>query len=526
VNLSSEMMSFAGFLRGLPDFLREPVSLDEALSTMRLRLADRESAFLATIERGVFGNARSPYRKLFARAGCELADLRAMVRVHGLTPTLRRLREAGIYIGFEEFKGRQPIVRGEDVIEARPSDFDNPRARRYFPVSTGGSTGRPRRVLMDLEFLRTRVVSQLVMMEAHGLRGIPFAQWAEVPPGHGLEALLVQSVAGDVADRWFAPVYDGRMASGARYRMATRATIAVARRCGKALPYPEPLHFDQAEVLARWAEEALQQRGRCAIRAHVSKALRVALAAEDRGIDLTGLTFSSGGEPATPAKAAAIRRSGARFIPNYFFMEAGPVGLGCPESPDPGDQHFMADHLALITAPRRVPPDGACVDAFHVTTLLPTAPKLLLNLEIDDYGTIETRDCGCLLGQLGLTTHLRGIRSFAKLTGEGVTLVGSDMERILEEELPARFGGTALDYQLVELEDERGLTRLALSVHPRLANVDEAALLDAVLSALSRTGDDGDMSRGMWRAAGTLQVRREPPQLSGRGKHWLLRREA
>ena len=149
---------------------------------------------------------------------------------------------------------------------------------------------------------------------------------------------------------------------------------------------------------------------------------------------------------------------------------------------------------------------------------------LMLNVEVDDYGAVETRDCGCLLGELGLTTHLRGIRSFAKLTGEGVTLVGSDMERILEHELPARFGGTALDYQLVELEDDRGLTRLVLRAHPRLPIDDDGALVEAVLSALSKGGGgDADMSRGIWRAASTLRVRREPPQLSARGKHWLLR---
>ena len=34
---------------------------------------------------------------------------------------------------------------------------------------------------------------------------------------------------------------------------------------------------------------------------------------------------------------------------------------------------------------------------------------------------IEQRPCGCLLGALGLTTHLSEIRSFEKLTGAGMT---------------------------------------------------------------------------------------------------------
>ena len=32
-------------------------------------------------------------------------------------------------------------------------------------------------------------------------------------------------------------------------------------------------------------------------------------------------------------------------------------------------------------------------------------------------------------------------------------MVGSDMEKILEEELPERFGGSVLDYQMIEEED-------------------------------------------------------------------------
>lgn len=71
---------------------------------------------------------------------------------------------------------------------------------------------------------------------------------------------------------------------------------------------------------------------------------------------------------------------------------------------------------------------------------------------------------GCPLEDLGLTDHLRQVRSFSKLTGEGVTLIGSDVVHILEEVLPARYGGSPLDYQMMEVEDEDGFTRLWLLV--------------------------------------------------------------
>jgi hypothetical protein len=76
---------------------------------------------------------------------------------------------------------------------------------------------------------------------------------------------------------------------------------------------------------------------------------------------------------------------------------------------------------------------------------------------------------GCALEACGYSTHLREIRSYSKLLGEGVTLIGNEMVHILEHVLPARFGGTPLDYQLSEEEDSEGLTRLYLVISPRVA---------------------------------------------------------
>jgi hypothetical protein len=57
---------------------------------------------------------------------------------------------------------------------------------------------------------------------------------------------------------------------------------------------------------------------------------------------------------------------------------------------------------------------------------------------------------------LGWTTHLRDIRSQEKLTAGGMTFLDTDLIRVLEEVLPARFGGAPTDYQLVEEEAEEG----------------------------------------------------------------------
>jgi hypothetical protein len=158
------------------------------------------------------------------------------------------------------------------------------------------------------------------------------------------------------------------------------------------------------------------------------------------------------------------------------------------------------------------------VDAFQCTTLLPSARKVMLNVELDDYGIVEERTCGCAWQELGFRTHLRGIRSFRKLTGEGMTLIGTDMIRILEEDLPRRFGGSPLDYQLLEEEDERGFTRLSIVVSPEVSLSNEADVIDVVLKALESAGHAAALSRTIWGQAQTLRVRRMKPVWTKRGK--------
>src|SRR3972149_12279529 len=142
----------------------------------------------------------------------------------------------------------------------------------------------------------------------------------------------------------------------------------------------------------------------------------------------------------------------------------------------------------------------------------------MLNDENDDYGLIETRSCGCPLEGYGFTEHLRHVRSFKKLTGEGVTLIGSEMIHILEEVLPARFGGSLLDYQLLEEEDEKGFTRLNLLVSPEVEIADEKELIKVVLESLERASDSADFARALWSQAKTIQVKRKKPVCTDQGK--------
>jgi hypothetical protein len=518
-HVTSELLAFGRFLGGVPRLVRRRMTVPEALAIIGSRLRNRESNFLQVLERSVFANQASPYRALLDHAGCTWNDARELVAREGLEGALLELRAKGVYISFEEFKGLQPIVRGSLTINPTPSDFDNPAAGRYYSTTTGGSTGAGRRVQLDLEHLEALLPGRIVVRHVQGITGVPAASWSDLPPGGGLKGVLLQVAAGEDATHWFCSrPLEGPDGPPFRYRVATHAALGMARLAGAKVTWPTHVPFEQAVILAEWAQQQVRRAGACTIHASVSRILRIALAARARGIDLSGTVLRGGGEPPTPAKVAQIVSTGATFRSSYAFSEVGTVGSSCLDSAGPNDQHFMQDHLAMVQAKRTVPGFRLEVAAFCYTSLLASAPKLLLNVESDDYGVVDTRACGCPWEQLGFPRHIREIRSFRKLTGEGVTLVGSDMERILDDVLPARFGGSALDYQFAEEEDGEGFTRLILRVSPSIALGDEDQAIEFVLRALDDSGGGAAVAQDTWRRAGTLRIRRETPIMTGRGK--------
>jgi hypothetical protein len=133
----------------------------------------------------------------------------------------------------------------------------------------------------------------------------------------------------------------------------------------------------------------------------------------------------------------------------------------------------------------------------------------MLNVATDDFAVVEERDCGCPIGEAGLRQHVREIRSYEKLNSEGMTFFGIDLYHIVEDVLPARFGGRPTDYQLQETEQD-GLTRVNIIVDPRIGPVEEEAIIATVGRAL-RSVPDGEMMTRHWQESGTFQVVRRPP---------------
>jgi hypothetical protein len=135
-----------------------------------------------------------------------------------------------------------------------------------------------------------------------------------------------------------------------------------------------------------------------------------------------------------------------------------------------------------------------------------------------DRAVVDRRRCGCPLEALGWTTHLRAIRSFEKLTAGGMTFLDADVARVLDEALPARFGGGPTDYQLIEEESADGLPRLRLRVTPRVGELDAAAVTGAFLDAIGAGSPTARIMARQWRAGGFLRLERGEPLATRSGK--------
>lgn len=513
------MRSHIRFARSLPGHFRLGLTRERAEADIKQRLAERAENFLRLLERGVYGHATSPYLPLLHGAGLRFEDVAAMVRHDGLEAALEVLAKHGVSASFDEFKGRARVAWPGASAALQARDFDNPHLSRYYTGTTGGSSGAGTRVSMELDHYAAQASHELVATAAFGLLDAPTAAWLSVMPSPAcLGVMLRRAPFGRTLTKWFSQVGEAESGATLKDRLISRTILAASRLSGFPFPRPEHVPLDRAIEIARWLRQAADVHGRSVLVTHVSSAVRVAVAAREAGLTLNSVVMWAGSEPPTPAKVEQIRASGAQWIPGYWMIEAGFLAQGCASPADDTDVHLFSDAFALITRRRQAADNAINVDAFYLTTLLPTAPKLMINVEIDDFGIVERRRCGCPLDALGLDVHLRQIHSLGKLTGEGMTLVGVEAVRILEEVLPARFGGTPLDYQLAEEEASDGLTRVVLMVSPRVGTLDDAAILATFLTAMGETGPGGRLARATWAQANSLQVRREAPRPTAQGK--------
>jgi hypothetical protein len=509
---------FAQFPFALWRYLRERPSLPAAERLVRERIARRTEHFLRLVELSVYGVPTSPYLALLKLAGFALSDVRALVAEKGLEGTLRELRSRGVYVTYEEFKGRTPIVRNGLTLAVTERDFDNPFARHDFRLTTGGSTGLANKVYQDLDHIAAMATIDMVVLAEHNLLDAPTVHWTHMLPGSGLRFILRRAYHGDTTHRWFSPVGWREIKPWLKNDFATLYMVFWMRALGIRVSFPKVVRPSEAVTVARWMRKTLDADGRCLLYANVSHVVRVCVSAQDGGFDLAGAAVFLSSEPLTPAKAERIERAGVRIVTGYGSVETGPIGLGCARRAHVDEVHLAIDAYALIDSPYSVPGIDVTVPAFNLTGLLDSAPKVMLNYQSDDYGVVESGGCGCALEAYGYTTRLSRIRSYSKLVGEGVTLIGNEMLGILEEVLPARFGGTPLDYQMMEKEDAQGLTRLVLIISPRVEIRDNAEVIRVILDALGKSSSMAAAVRTIWQQAQTLQIERREPVATARGK--------
>jgi hypothetical protein len=510
---------YLNFALGLKGFLKEPINEEQCWLLTKQRLENRERNLLDSIRYSVYANNNSPYLKLLKHAGCEYGDFKKLVYSEGVEAALSRIKEAGVYITIEEFKGKQPATRGRQTFYFGERDFDNPFLAGHLRVRTGASRSAGTRTIYDFKNLEENwAVHQIMRYSAYNALGYPTAMWLPIMPGAGPVALLGYTKAGIILDKWFSPINKKKLKPSLKNRLGTDYIIYTSRLFGTKLPKPEYVAIDEAWKIAAWMSDAIRTHGGCCLATYVSSAVRICQAAREMDLDLKGAVFSVSSEPFTAAKKKGIEASGAMVHSMYAFMEAGIVGLECANPTVTDDNHLLSDCFALIQRPREIKYAEVTVDAFLFTSLLKSSPKVLLNVENGDYGVIESRSCGCKLEKAGFGFHLHSIRGFDKLTGEGMSFVGSDIIRIIEEALPSRFGGNPNMYQMVEEEDEKGQTHLYIIVSPEVGEIDEDALLKFMLAELSKGKDTQRLMAEIWAKAKTMRVKRTKPMVTTRGK--------
>ncbi len=474
------------------------------------------------------GGQHEQYLRLLNFAGCEYGDLRAGVLQDGLEATLRDLAAKGVYFTDSEFRGLSDTVRSGGSFRVAPEDF-RPRASPVFsgvPSSTSGTTARVVSSFISLPWLEKEALAGGIFFDAHNLLEHRHAILDALRPGTGgMSDMMILAKFGVPVERWFARRPLGSRLSHVRDEVLAYELSVTGRLLGPGFAKPMIVESDDLSPIVKWVASAARAGQRTAIRTVASGAARIARTALDSSTPLDGLVFLASGEPMTEAKQEIIQASRAAFTVLYGF-DPGTVhvGFGCADREHPDEMHVSEHTLAVIEQPRATYVAGQEIRPLLYTTLYSMPTAIRLNLESGDYATMTRRQCGCRLGEAGLTLHVHHVASHEKFTSEGLNYNYRPLFEFIEAVLPSEFGGIIGDYQLLEEEDESGTTRLTLLIHPRLGHVDEAEIRRLLIKELQKGSTQNREVARRWDAAGTVRTKRAAPLESERGKILPLRR--
>ena len=508
-----EASHYGNMTLGVYRMLRRPYN--RGTDRIRAQMALREEQFLESAGQKVFANPRGPYHELFRLAGCSMGDLAQAVKTRGLETTLSQLADGGVYLSHDEFKGKTPLVRAGRHIPFTPDVLVNPAGGGYMTTVSSGSRSRGTPSRSNVEAHLYREVYHELQTREFALDNRAYGLLQPIlPSASGLRNSIEFARAGTEIDRWFS-VRGGFRDSG-HYRGLMHVLVGFGRSLGAAIPWPTYLPPNDFLPVAKWIVERKREGRPCALRSFVSPAVRVAAAARGAGLDISGTIFFVGGEALTDAKRASIEETGCQVYPRYGISEVGAVGAACRQMKSGNCVHIHREAMAVVSRIRKAPLSGLDVNSLMFTSLLPFATNFLINAEMDDAGVVEPATCQCEYSAVGLTTQVRDIFSYGKLTGQGITLFGSDVVSILEMALPSRFGGAPGDYQLVEQEGA-GQTEVVLRVSPRTTAASAADVREFFLSEL-RKCYGGSLAARLWKHSAGFSVTLEEPWATLGGK--------
>jgi hypothetical protein len=501
---------------GLPAYLRPSLGPEAARRQIAERMAQRTGRFVDVMTRLVFDRSESPYFRLMARAGVTAEDLARSARARGIEQTLADLRDRGVYLTLNEVRAREPIRRDGLVIEPREDALVNPLLAGGLPGRSSGTRSAGTAVAYTWPFLEEEAAAECLLYEQHGLGNAALAMWLPGPPGiAAVHNLLLHLRTGRPPARWFSHTPLPPWTRSPINRAALGFLLGASRACGVSTPRMEHLPMEHAAEAARWlapggARDAPPRR---MLKTYTSSAVRVAAAAREHGLDVSGQVVFTGGEPLTAERRSFIESVGLEVHPRYVTTESGLVGAACGARGNgaPDRMHVYEDRLTIIPGLRAVAMHGRELSSLQFTSLSLHTPRVLLNAELGDFGVLERSSCGCLFGALGMELHVSHVTSPEKLTGEGMNLVVSELQQIVGR-LVMQRGGSPDDCQLRSEHDGAGLARLAIVVHPSVQGIDEEMFFQQLWREMEHAGAGADLAARLWREAGAVRIVRELPR--------------
>ena len=257
------------------------------------------------------------------------------------------MREAGIRVDWEELRGRTAAIRGSARFEFHWNDFDNPFVQPELESSTGGSSGRPVRVQLDLEDLAWAAPAWTAMIAAHGLLGAPMIFWIPNHVGAAARRLFCSKFGMDF-EKWFVMA----RVVGPDDRIRSTVVHGLTRLiAGYPAAEDAPLHEPRRvldHLLGRAAEGTTP-----VVNTSPSGAAMLADTALERGATLENIHFLLGAEPVTLARWEKIRSAGASAISTYGTSECGFIGAQFPGEAEPDGVHVFREAWALLPLPSR-----------------------------------------------------------------------------------------------------------------------------------------------------------------------------